>query len=120
MKKMKKLLALLLALVMAASLAACGPSEESDPTGSPAASGQPEQSQQVTASEDGVVAPITPEELGSGTVKWSEEKTADGWYKVTNQGGATLGYSKDSGVSLIQVDGFAFKDLDRDLSLIHI
>ena len=37
MKKMKKLLALLLALVMAASLAACGPCEESDPTGSPAA-----------------------------------------------------------------------------------
>ena len=25
-------------------------------------------------------------------VKWTEEKTADGWYKVTNEGGKTLGY----------------------------
>lgn len=53
-----------------------------------------------------------PGDLGSGEVKWSEEKTADGWIKVTNTGGATLGYSPDSGVRLIQVDGFAFKDLN--------
>ena len=25
--------------------------------------------------------------------KWSEEQTADGWMKVTNDGGKTLGYS---------------------------
>ncbi|MDE6922558.1 MAG: hypothetical protein K2P01_03275 [Oscillospiraceae bacterium] len=117
MKKMKKLLALMLALAMVLSLAACTTGENSDPSsapsGDPAASGEPAPSQTVT-SEDGVIAPITPEELGSGTVKWTEEKTADGWYKVTNEGGKTLGYSKDSGVALIQVDGFAFKDLDRD------
>ena len=117
MKKMKKLLALMLALAMVLSLAACTTGENSDPSGAPsgdpAASGEPAPSQTVT-SEDGVIAPITPEELGSGTVKWTEEKTADGWYKVTNEGGKTLGYSKDSGVALIQVDGFAFKDLDRD------
>lgn len=114
MKKMKKLLAMLLAFVMVLSLAACDTGENSDPSSDPAGSGDPEQTTQVVASEDGVIAPITPEELGSGTVKWAEEKTADGWYKVTNEGGKTLGYSKDSGVSLIQVDGFAFKDLDRD------
>ncbi|MDE7003414.1 MAG: hypothetical protein K2P08_03190 [Oscillospiraceae bacterium] len=117
MKKMKKLLALMLALAMVLSLAACTTGENSDPSGAPsgdpAASGEPAPSQAVT-SEDGVIAPITPEELNSGTVKWTEEKTADGWYKVTNEGGKTLGYSKDSGVALIQVDGFAFKDLDRD------
>ncbi len=117
MKKMKKLLALMLALAMVLSLAACTTGENSDPSGAPsgdpAASGEPAPSQAVT-SEDGVIAPITPEELGSGTVKWTEEKTADSWYKVTNDGGKTLGYSKDSGVALIQVDGFAFKDLDRD------
>ena len=117
MKKMKKLLALMLALAMVLSLAACTTGENSDPSGAPsgdpAASGEPAPSQAVS-SEDGVIAPITPEELGSGTVKWTEEKTADGWYKVTNDGGKTLGYSKDSGVALIQVDGFAFKDLDRD------
>lgn len=58
--------------------------------------------------------PVTPEELGSGEVKWAEEETADGWMKVTNEGGDTLGYSPDSGVSLIQVDGYAFKDLNKN------
>ncbi|MDO4272373.1 MAG: glycoside hydrolase family 3 N-terminal domain-containing protein [Eubacteriales bacterium] len=46
--------------------------------------------------------------------KWSQEETADGWIKVTNEGGETLGYSKDSGVTLIEQDGYAFKDLDKD------
>lgn len=122
MKKTKRFLALLLALAMTASLAACGTTEDpsvsstpsSDPSSAPTSSDEPGQSEQVTPSTNGIIAPITPEELGSGTVKWTEEKTADGWYKVTNEGGKTLGYSKDSGVALIQVDGYAFKDLDRD------
>ena len=46
--------------------------------------------------------------------KWTEEVTPDGWIKVTNEGGKTLGYSPDSGVTLIEDDGFAFKDLDKD------
>ena len=46
--------------------------------------------------------------------KWSQEETSDGWIKVTNEGGETLGYSKDSGVTLIEQDGYAFKDLDQD------
>lgn len=46
--------------------------------------------------------------------KWTQEETADGWVKVTNEGGETLGYSKDSGVALIEQDGYAFKDLDKD------
>ncbi|MBR1813791.1 MAG: twin-arginine translocation signal domain-containing protein [Lachnospiraceae bacterium] len=58
--------------------------------------------------------PITPEEFGSGEVKYTVEETEDGWVKVVNEGGATLGYSKNSGVKLIQVDGYAFKDLSRD------
>ncbi|MGW8316988.1 MAG: glycoside hydrolase family 3 N-terminal domain-containing protein, partial [Bacteroidales bacterium] len=33
---------------------------------------------------------------------------------VTNEGGTTLGYSKNSGLKLIQVDGYAFKDLNRN------
>lgn len=48
---------------------------------------------------------------------WSEEKTADGWMKVTNEGGITLGYSPDSGVKLIEVDGYAFKDLNKNGTL---
>ena len=54
------------------------------------------------------------EELGSGTVKWTETDMPDGWTMVTNEGGDTLGYSKDSGVTLIQVDGYAFKDMNRN------
>ncbi len=47
--------------------------------------------------------------------KWSEKKMRpEGWIKVTNEGGKTLGYSKDSGVTIIEVDGFAFKDMNRN------
>lgn len=54
------------------------------------------------------------EALGSGDVKWTETETPDGWTKVTNEGGDTLGYSKESGIELIQVDGYAFKDMNRN------
>ena len=117
MKKRNRLIALLLALAMVFAMTACGdtadtPSASQAPT--PSQSAGPEESQTPAASADGVVAPITPEELGSGSVKWTETKMSDGWVQVTNEGGETLGYSADSGVSLIQVDGYAFKDLDRD------
>ena len=46
--------------------------------------------------------------------KWSEKRTPNGWVQVTNEGGKTLGYSKSSGVSIIEVDGYAFKDLNRN------
>lgn len=108
MKKWKKSLAgLLSAAMLLGLLAACDSGEK--PSGapdSPAPTGTPAVADQSY--------PITPEELGSGEAKWSEEKTADGWMKVANQGGETLGYSPDSGVKLIQVDGFAFKDLNRN------
>lgn len=58
--------------------------------------------------------PIKPDRLGSGNVKWEESETPDGWTMVTNENGTTLGYSKKSGLELIQVDGYAFKDLNRN------
>lgn len=58
--------------------------------------------------------PLPVEELGSGTVKWSESETEYGYNVVTNEGGATLSYSPESGVKLVQLDGFAFKDLNRN------
>ncbi len=58
--------------------------------------------------------PIEPDRLASGKVMWTESQTPEGWTMVTNQGGATLGYSKSSGLQLIQVDGYAFKDLNRN------
>ncbi|MDR1272124.1 MAG: glycoside hydrolase family 3 C-terminal domain-containing protein [Clostridiales Family XIII bacterium] len=54
------------------------------------------------------------DELGSGSVKWSETETADGYMLVTNEDGKTLGYSKSSGVPLGQKSGYAFKDLNRN------
>ena len=46
---------------------------------------------------------------------WSEENTKDGWVRVTQEaGGKELGYWPDSGVKIIQVDGYAFKDLNQN------
>jgi beta-glucosidase len=49
---------------------------------------------------------------GKGT--YSTEETADGWILVKNEGGKNLGYSKDSGVELIEDNGYAFKDLNKN------
>ena len=57
--------------------------------------------------------PIAPD-AEDVTALWTEERTSDDWIKVTNEGGAVLGYSRGSGVRIIQVDGFAFKDLNRN------
>ncbi|MDH6359259.1 glycoside hydrolase family 3 N-terminal domain-containing protein [Parabacteroides sp. PF5-9] len=45
--------------------------------------------------------------------KWTESEK-ESYRLVTQQGGATLGYSPASGVNLLTVDGFAFKDLNRN------
>ena len=79
----------------AATLAGCeGPGNGGEASGVPAADSYP----------------IDPEEWGSGTPKHAEEETRDGWTRVTNEGGATVGVA-DTG-KLIQVDGYAFKDLN--------
>ena len=44
---------------------------------------------------------------------WKEKETAYKFNLVENEGGKTLGYSPESGVTLIEQDGFAFKDLAR-------
>lgn len=45
--------------------------------------------------------------------KWTEENKND-FIIVTNKGGQTLGYSQESGVKLLTVNGFAFKDLNKN------
>ena len=47
-------------------------------------------------------------------VQYTTENTKDGWIKVVNESGATLGYSAESGVVLIEEDGYAFKDLNKN------
>ena len=50
------------------------------------------------------------------TQKWSEHQV-DSFMLVEQKGGPTLGYSASSGVKLLIVDGFAFKDLNQNDSL---
>lgn len=57
---------------------------------------------------------LAPAALAESAAKWTEEKTRDGWIKVTQEGGATLGYSPDSGVTILEVDGLAFKDMNKN------
>ena len=45
--------------------------------------------------------------------KWSQKQMGD-INLVTNAGGPVLGYSSGSGVKIIEADGFAFKDLNRN------
>lgn len=51
--------------------------------------------------------------LGTSAKKYTT-KTLDGYTLVTQKNGATLGYSPQSGVKLIQKDGYVFKDLNRN------
>lgn len=123
MVKMKKIVALLLVtLMMFSVLTGCNNSSEVNNSSEPS---ETETNQQDTEAiqeteeqeeTDEWVAkdPVTPEELGSGEVKWAEEATDDGFMLVTNESGATLSYSVDSGVKLLQVDGYAFKDLNKN------
>jgi beta-glucosidase len=45
--------------------------------------------------------------------KWTET-TKDGYNLVENEGGARLGYSPESGITLLTADRLAFKDLNRN------
>ena len=48
--------------------------------------------------------------------RWTE-KQVDSFMLVTQKGGPALGYSPQSGVKILTVDGYAFKDLNRNDSL---
>ena len=52
----------------------------------------------------------------SSSPRWSETESGP-IRTVTNRGGQTLGYVNTSGVSLLTVDRFAFKDLNRNGTL---
>ena len=46
--------------------------------------------------------------------KYTVEETVYGYNRVVQDGGATLSYSPTSGVNLLEDDGFAFKDLNKN------
>ena len=52
--------------------------------------------------------------FASAEAKYTTETIADGWIRVVNEGGATLGYAPESGVTIIESDGYAFKDMNKN------
>ena len=48
---------------------------------------------------------------------YTTEVTADGWTKVTNDNGVVLGYTEGTGVTIIEDDGYAFKDPNKNGTL---
>lgn len=57
---------------------------------------------------------ITSPALAQEAARWTEEETEYGFNVVTQPEGPTLSYSPESGVTILTVDGFAFKDLNRN------
>ncbi|MBR1961350.1 MAG: glycoside hydrolase family 3 C-terminal domain-containing protein [Alistipes sp.] len=53
--------------------------------------------------------------VGSATAQTKYQKRDKGdFIEITQQGGRTIGYSQNSGIKILTVDGFAFKDLNRN------
>lgn len=49
--------------------------------------------------------------------RWTERQTEYGYNVITQKKGQTLGYAPESGICIIEADGYAFKDLNRNGSL---
>ena len=49
-----------------------------------------------------------------GGPRWNEIQTQNGYNLITQKKGQTLAYSPASGVGILTVDGYAFKDLNRN------
>jgi len=118
MMKFKKTLSLLLAVIMMMSVfAGCesndNTGENNQATQNVATTNDVEENEEAEEVAE-TSGPVEPEALGSGSPKWTEEETTFGYTLIINEGGKTLGYSKESGIELIQVDGFAFKDLNQN------
>ena len=47
-------------------------------------------------------------------VKWTLTETEYGYNVMTQKKGRTIAYSPESGISILTVDGYAFKDLNRN------
>lgn len=47
-------------------------------------------------------------------VKWTLTETEYGYNVITQKKGRTIAYSPESGISILTVDGYAFKDLNRN------
>lgn len=48
------------------------------------------------------------------SAKWQEVELDTGFVRILNEGGAQLSYSRNSGVKILEEDGYAFKDLNQN------
>ncbi len=111
----KKILSIMLMLLLlVTAIGGCTKDAEPTETMAPEATAKPEATATPEPTEELAAYPLEVETLGSGDVMWEEVDTPDGWTMVTNEGGTTLGYTKGSGLEIIQVDGYAFKDLNKN------
>ena len=62
------------------------------------------------AADEEAIGGIVPSE----DAKYTITVTEDNWIKVENEDGDTLGLSQTSGVKLLEVDGYAFKDMNQN------
>lgn len=108
---MKKALSLILATSMAVSLAACTQTKDAASSASSTANASSETA--ATAAPLALTADNYVPTPSSGA-KYTVEVTDDGWVKIENEGGETLGLSQKSGVHVIEQDGYAFKDLNQN------
>lgn len=89
-----------------------GDSEESNDPYKDAAGDESNDNAGDNSGEDTNTEKYIPEP-GEGA-KYTVEETADGWIKIENEGGETLGLSPTSGVHVVEADGYAFKDLNQN------
>lgn len=47
-------------------------------------------------------------------VKYTVETTKEGWTRIINDNGIVLGYTEGSGVTILEDDGYAFKDMNKN------
>ena len=75
-----------------------------------AATDDPYKQAEAASDEEEALGGIIP----SADAKYTISVTEDGWIKVENEGGDTLGLAADSAVKLLEVDGYAFKDMNQN------
>ena len=75
-----------------------------------AATDDPYKQAEAASDEEEALDGIVP----SADAKYTISVTEDGWIKVENEGGDTLGLAADSAVKLLEVDGYAFKDMNQN------
>ena len=89
-----------------------GSETEPEPETEPEAETEPEPEPEGPQPHDLSEYPLDPDGDDVEAL-WSEEvNQRDGFTLVTNEGGNPVGYATEGGAAIIQVDGFAFKDLN--------